>query len=445
MQRTLALLAKSSPENRNPVRLLFYGQPFQGGSWWTNLVVHLQESYPNAEILAENRCVDLHNTDQLVRLAESAIFPFRPDLLVLCTIGDHHETRRLVQMVRERSSADVLLLTVPPRTAEALNEVTDPTVIAPDPKRPALTPQSFNSYFNYVWLPMVSDEFGAALGDLRTGWKKYLRDNNLPIGRLAADGTRFTPEAESVTAELIKPFFNPPTWVTPEDPWDNPRVNTYEIPRDVSWSKGRLRLEFTGNRVEAVLDSALDSAVDILLDGKPPGDLPPLRIAGRPSNIPGTPWPALLRVGNHSLLLDETWTATIQDVSTNGGAIRFRFAVRGSKTGPDGEGSSDFEFLSRSHRVVIQPADWNLAFVAKRYAATIPSTFDVQWSSEFQGANALPSGAGQPGRRTSLVVANGLEPGRHVLEITANTPGTSALKAIRVYRPAVVAKSRKGR
>ena len=43
---------------------------------------------------------------------------------------------------------------------------------------------------------------------------------------------------------------------------------------------------------------------------------------------------------------------------------RVRFSLTGSKTGPDGEGRSDGDFVSRSGLVTIASGDWEVPYVA---------------------------------------------------------------------------------
>ncbi|MBP8952391.1 MAG: hypothetical protein KBI47_08365, partial [Armatimonadetes bacterium] len=48
IQRTMTLLATSTPEHRNRVRILFYGQSVTAGAWSYALADDLRRQYPNA-------------------------------------------------------------------------------------------------------------------------------------------------------------------------------------------------------------------------------------------------------------------------------------------------------------------------------------------------------------------------------------------------------------
>jgi hypothetical protein len=116
---------------------------------------------------------------------------------------------------------------------------------------------------------------------------------------------------------------------------------------------------------------------------------------------------------------------------------RFTFTLTGSKTGADGEGSSDQRFVSKSGRIVIEPADWNVDYsLALPGIKPTPDKFTVSWKVVplFQD-EILASGNTDKTRETVLTLAQGLPNGNHTLEITGgpNTP----VGAIRCYRPPV--------
>lgn len=438
LRRSLSLLSRSRLDRSNTIRIAFYGQSFVQSTWWTNLINEVRRSYPHASIVAENRAFDRHPTPQLIRLAESQLYPFRPDLVVLMASGDHHETRRLVRSIRERTSADVILMTEPLRQVLEMDEPTRSSDFPPDPLHFPPTSKTWHSFLNYSWLPFVAEDQDAALIDVRSGWKAYLRSNRLEPRALIPNGEQFSPMGHFVTEQLIRPWFEFPAWMTSEDPWDGDRVSSYEVPRDLEWKAGTLRLEFEGYRAEVIVSQTFAKPVKVILDGKSPSEIKELRIHGLASSYPGTSWPVLLRAGNDVPLARETWTAKIYDVSTNAGGVRFKFSIEGSTTGPDGEGSSDIEFLSKSKRVSIQPQDWNLELGLRRGQIKLRDAFSIQWSELELGRDDL-GGKHELGGQGQHVIplATGLRPGRHVLELRDEKPGDSGILGVRVYRPAL--------
>ena len=113
----------------------------------------------------------------------------------------------------------------------------------------------------------------------------------------------------------------------------------------------------------------------------------------------------------------------------------FTFTLRGSKTGPDGEGRSDRRFVAKSGRVVIEPQDWDVAYVLALSAIKpAPNSFEVRrkvvpyYVDEF-----MSPGIQDETVETVVTLAQGLRNGRHTLEISGAP--TTPISAIRVYRP----------
>jgi len=50
IQRTMTLLATSTPEKRNHVRILFYGQSVTANPWSKAVGDDLRKAYPNADL-----------------------------------------------------------------------------------------------------------------------------------------------------------------------------------------------------------------------------------------------------------------------------------------------------------------------------------------------------------------------------------------------------------
>ncbi len=57
IQRTMTLLATSTPEKRNHVRILFYGQSVTANPWAAALGKDLEQAFPHADIEIENRAI----------------------------------------------------------------------------------------------------------------------------------------------------------------------------------------------------------------------------------------------------------------------------------------------------------------------------------------------------------------------------------------------------
>jgi hypothetical protein len=103
-------------------------------------------------------------------------------------------------------------------------------------------------------------------------------------------------------------------------------------------------------------------------------------------------------------------------------------------TGEDGQGVSTNRFVSTSGRVVIEPADWNVAYAVSVFKRPLPAGFTASWRSVLHGMDTATVPAVADGTERCVTVALGLGPGRHVLELRA--PGLAKqVEAVRFYAP----------
>ena len=174
----------------------------------------------------------------------------------------------------------------------------------------------------------------------------------------------------------------------------------------------------------------------VLIDGKPPSQNPKLYALTLPSRGPETWFPCIRRVRAGALPLVEDWTMRITEINSD--ASRFRFQVTGSKTGPDGEGTSWEDFVSKSRRVAIEARDWMLADIMKIFKQTAPPPvgYEVKWSVLPQSTDTYtPAAASDAAKVYATMLAQGLTNGVHTLEIIPNGDGPVPIEAIQVYRP----------
>src|SRR5664279_640904 len=67
VERTLSLLANSSPGRRKPVRILFYGQSITKQEWSQQVAQDIRTPYPYADLTVENRAIGGYSSEYLVR------------------------------------------------------------------------------------------------------------------------------------------------------------------------------------------------------------------------------------------------------------------------------------------------------------------------------------------------------------------------------------------
>jgi hypothetical protein len=145
----------------------------------------------------------------------------------------------------------------------------------------------------------------------------------------------------------------------------------------------------------------------------------------------------LTRVDHDSLLLVEPWTLTVKSVSAD--SKTWTFAVAGGLTGPDGEGTSDQPFRSKTGRVQIAAESWFRGFGKE----PVPRGYTIRWYvvPQFTDVLEAPGRANLPGIEPAIKVIQGISNTRHVLELRkeeggGNTGWTAGVpRAIRIYKP----------
>jgi hypothetical protein len=212
----------------------------------------------------------------------------------------------------------------------------------------------------------------------------------------------------------------------------NGEIREIVVGRDVSWRDGVLEIPFTGNHVNVVPGLLAGGEVEVLLDGKRPSEFPVLYGFGRTSSVPGTEWPAIRMIGNHTPLVPETWTARISSITPDG--KNFRFDVEGSVTGPDGSGVSTETFVSKSGRVVIEAGTWSLDYAVSVFKKPL-EPFTVSWEVIPHFRDRVTLKADRPGGQESVTVAQGMENGPHVLTLRAAAASPPVLHSVRVHSP----------
>ena len=114
----------------------------------------------------------------------------------------------------------------------------------------------------------------------------------------------------------------------------------------------------------------------------------------------------------------------------------FKFELIGSKTGLDGEGTSDKPFISNSKRIAIEPEDWNLEYCKAVFKTSIPADLETRWkvipqSVDFVSQQVAPA----PGIEASLTLAQELPNAKHTLELIAEGGKKPNVRALRAYKP----------
>ncbi len=433
VQRTMRLLAESTPQKRNTVRVLFYGQSITEQKWAQMVADDLRARFPHANLVTENRALGGFSSQLLVRTAETDLYPFQPDLLIFHVYGSHDKYEDIIRRTRERTCAEILIQTDHVTKPADLTEETDAAKVP-------IQSGKWDAFFNYNHLPSVARKYSAELCDQRTLWKRYLTDHALEPKALLKDNVHLNAHGEFAMAEFVKAHLrhDPKLGPSPAEGW----VKTLEIGKDAQWANGKLRVEFEGNRVDVICKAGTAAPASVTIDGRKPSAFPELYgftpATTKPEGKWPVKWPVVAPINSEKLLLTEDWTLAVKRADPANEKL-LSFTLTGSKTGPDGEGRSDQKFVSKSGRVVIAPEDWNANYsLALAGIKPVPDQFTVKWSVVPHFVDDFVSpGVKDPAIETTVTLAQGLPNTKHTLEITG---GAETIAALRIYRPALQAK-----
>ncbi|HOD82116.1 MAG: hypothetical protein BWX88_03820 [Planctomycetes bacterium ADurb.Bin126] len=368
IQRTMKALEASTAQNPAHVRVLFYGQSITAQAWTKIVQKRLAERYPTVRFEFRNAAIGGYTSNVLVRTADHDLYPWYPDLLFFHVYGPMDKYEEIVQRVRERTSAEIVLWT------SHLN------IVSKD------KPDQVNTSHDEraVQIRAVAPKYRCMLIDLREKWRRHLTANNIAVKDLLSDAVHLNPQGCELYARLIEEEL-----VRRPELGDDPAAagTITTVPAggaDVAHGPdGRLTLRFTGNRVLAVSDGsgAAGAKATLLLDGKPMEGVKELWAITRPSVGPAKIWmPAVNHVAFDRPPVEEDWTLTCLGDSTPDGK-KIHFKLQGGVTGDDGEGWSTERFVSRSGRAILEPPDWRIAWTLGYRKATLPEGFKVTWRS----------------------------------------------------------------
>jgi len=423
IQRTMGLLASSTPENRQAVKILFYGQSITGTQWNTFVEQALRERYPNADLVVENLALGGYSSPYLVKTAELDVLQSQPDLVVFHVYGDHVKYEEIIHIIRQRTAAEVMIMTDHWKRS--------------DWKNGGLTTDNWTGFFDR-FLPMVAKKYACELVDVRGPWKDLLEQNGWKPDELLRDNVHLNDKGRAFMAQLAlhRMLFRPEL----ETPYSKGLVKTLsitteEMEGDLSWNGNVLEFEFEGSRIDLLREHAGGASCTVLIDGKPPSCIPELTRHSRTTSIVKPyEWPELMRVGFTAIPEPQVWTLTLDSVDPESKTVRFH--LTGSLTGPDGSGSSGVDFVSNSGQVTIGADDWSL----KRKGAAfrdgiIRPGMKIRWQTVRFGDDLyFPGGRLERDRLVTHTLAAGLSNSKHTVKLVSDGV-PPPISGIRIYRP----------
>ncbi len=426
VQRTLRRLAERRGPRRK-VRVLFYGQSFTEQGFWRDTAHALRRSYPHADLEIQNRALGGYPAQLLVKTAVSDVLPYYPDLVVLHAFGAHDRYEEIIRAIRSRTTAEVLIQNDYVMQASQLEPPSSPELLRAEGAQ-------WDAFMNYRFLPQLARHYGAALCDHRGDFQRFLRRHGLAPGAMLVPDRHLNPFGEWLVHQGLLDCLRPlrgreaGSAAYASEAWirDHP-ADDLEVRGD------RIRLVFSGNRVDALLVPGGDRPADVWIDGARPSEHAELYAFGRARATPGGKWPVILRLSSRAVPLVERWRLELVRGSTAGD---YSFSAHGSRTGFDGQGTSKTTFVSNSGRLVIEPEDWSIEYALSLAGiAEVPERLQVDFAVHPLFVDRVePPRNPDPTRELLVTLAQGLADGWHVVEL-ARGPGIVTISGLRVYSP----------
>ncbi len=421
-QRSMTLMATSTPQKRNTVRILFYGQSIVKQRWHSTVVEDLKKRFPHTDFIVANKAIGGFSSQLLVRTMHYDVIPFYPDLLIFHVYGAHDKYEDIIRKVRSHTTAEIIM------QSDHANKW-------PEPKCKGdfwVQQKKWSDKMNYFLLPAIANRYQCSWQPQRWEWVDYLKDNNLQPPALLKDKVHLNEHGRWLMANLLKRYL---VYLAdePQDEWQD-LVKTYQVGKDIHWQGNRLTLSFTGNRIVALADNKSGGSAIVLIDGKKPSEHPECYTYTRPSGTPGIGWPAIKKISWHNPPVSETWQATCSNF--NNKQDEFTFTIKGSVTGDDGKGHAGQTFVSNSGRITIKPEDWVFQYDKKVSKQKAPDGFKVRWQVKLMGTDKyITPQTDAPSKEYPTVLASNLENKTHTLELVATDNNKPAIKAIRIHKP----------
>jgi hypothetical protein len=410
LSHTAYLLTPDPAKPQKEIRVLVYGQSISMQKWWEAVRQHLQERFPETKLIMENRAIGGFSSERLKLMVANDVVPFYPDLVLFHDYGNEADYEQIIRVIRSQTTAEVAVQT--------------------DHMGVGQNDEWHDRHCN-EWLPKLCETYGLALLDVRTAWKAYLQQHQLSPKALLSDNVHLNDHGNYLMAQIINRYFD----ALPK------RVQDTDSPiqllikgHGLTITANKVQVPVTGNRIDIRWQDKAGTSepVEVLLDGKRPSTLLATYYYTRPSLRPNTFFLThigqLLAIQLNGTPQAEDWTLIVTAVDSVNQQLNFK--LEGSKTGADGEGSSESNFVSRSGRIQISPADWfrrKSAGDFRQFYWLKPGD-QLRWQVRTTSADQI-----KPANGITTTLVQGIPNDSHVLELTGK--GVQVIQEIRVYKP----------
>ena len=425
IQRTMHLLAESTPKKRNTVRILIYGQSLSAQDWWLQVKEHLEAQFPDANLIMDNKAIGGFSSEILIKTVKRDILNFYPDLVIFHVFGsDLYYEQVLIQM-RSLSSTEIVIWNDPQNNPE---------------------PNEWHEEMSYQIIPSLAVKYKCMLIDIRTPIRELVKKQDLIYAdEFTRDGTHFNEKGCELIANQIIPHL-----VFDKNYKSDPDglLKTFEVGLDVRWDNGALILPFVGNRIDVITppSPATRNNCSVFIDGKKPSEFPETYNFTRPNDNGEKGWiwsvGAPVRIRRKAPWINENFTLTFDSINYD--TRFFTFHVEGSECGYEGSGNNRQDFLSNSGRVFIQanevndsiPGDWHVFRTFDITRFKVEKGYKTTWNTYLMGMDMFtPGNAPDKTIENVTTLFKGIHNGNHTLKLTCNGTGTPDITFIKVYKP----------
>jgi len=430
LARSLGIIRQSTAEHPGVLKVLFYGQSITKSGWHTAVVEHWHQRYPNTTFVVENLALGGFDSLALERTAARDLASFNPDFIIFHVYGDHWAYERIIRTMRSQTAADILVQT------DHGNLMPDPVCLEGLSLSVQAAPgcaghlwvhqRNWEDRMSYHLVPGFGKKYGLAFEPQRAWWRDYLLSTGTDPKSLLADYVHPNAQGKVLIAGFFNRYFDGLV-----DGWKaETEAGVSGLPPTALGGP----VSFTGTRLELIASRPILALPQATVDGAGANTLDGCYLASRTNGLPGVPdWPALRRVTLNHDHTPEQWTATVTGVSADEASFRFR--LRGSVSGDQGEGDSAQSFTSTNGLLTIDPQDWMLAraFALKHVPVTEP--FTVTWTVDPVCGVAERIDERPAAAEYRYTLAAGLANGSHSAVITLAPDDLAAVRELRVYTP----------
>lgn len=428
IQRTMHLLAESTPHDRNTVRVLVYGQSLSAQDWWLLVKRHLEKKFPNANLIMENKAIGGFASQFLIKTVRRDILDFYPDLVIFHVFGSDHYYEQVLKQMRSLTSTEIMIWNDPQNQPE------------PDP---------WHEKMSYEFIPEFALKYKCMLIDLRTPIREFIKEKRFVYAdEYTRDGLHFNEKGCELLAQHIIPNF---IYDPDLEPDPDHLLTVYQVGKDVQWEDGVLKIDFTGNRVDIVTSMTWGNSdsCSIFIDGRKPSEIAEAYNHTRPNDNGDKGWiwsvGAPVRIQRKAPWTHENFNLIYDSVDYK--SRFFTFHIIGSESGYEGKGNNREDFISRSGRVFIQAhevndslsGDWHVFRSHDVTGFTVEKGYETRWETYLMGSDYfVPQPKEDRGIENSTTLFKGIPNRRHQLRLVRIGEKVPDILRIKVYKPLII-------